>query len=62
VKFTAFPPQNASGNLVKIVQPVPVKIHIHSGLDPPVPVPLSLSVIPTVHLIECKRRLCATFG
>ena len=33
-KFTAFPPENATGNFVKIVQRVPVKIVIDSGLDP----------------------------
>ena len=33
-KFTAFPPENATGNFVKIVQRVPVKIDIDSGLDP----------------------------
>ena len=33
-RFTAFPPENATGNFVKIVQRVPVKIVIDSGLDP----------------------------
>jgi membrane fusion protein (multidrug efflux system) len=47
-KFTAFPPENATGNFVKIVQRVPVKILIDSGLDPKVPLPLGISVIPTV--------------
>ena len=47
-KFTAFPPENATGNFVKIVQRVPVKIVIDSGLDPTVPVPLGISVTPTV--------------
>jgi membrane fusion protein (multidrug efflux system) len=49
-KFTAFPPENATGNYVKIVQRVPVKISIDSGLDPSVPLPLGLSVTPRVHL------------
>ena len=39
-KFTAFPPENATGNFVKIVQRVPVKIIIDSGLDPKLPLPL----------------------
>ena len=42
-RFTAFPPENATGNFVKIVQRVPVKILIDSGLDPehsPAPRPL----------------------
>ena len=47
-KFTAFPPENATGNFVKIVQRVPVKIVIDRGLDPKVPLPLGISVVPTV--------------
>ncbi|AQS88653.1 multidrug ABC transporter [Neoasaia chiangmaiensis NBRC 101099] len=46
--FSAFPPENATGNFVKIVQRVPVKIVIDSGLDPNVPLPLGVSVEPTV--------------
>jgi membrane fusion protein, multidrug efflux system len=49
-KFTAFPAENATGNFVKIVQRVPVKIVIDSGLDPKQPLPLNLSVEPTVAL------------
>lgn len=49
-KFTAFPPENATGNFVKIVQRVPVKIAIDSGLDPSLPLPLGVSVTPTVLL------------
>ncbi|ACB95648.1 HlyD family secretion protein [Beijerinckia indica] len=49
-KFTAFPPENATGNYVKIVQRVPVKILIDKGLDPEQPLPLGLSVVPTVTL------------
>jgi membrane fusion protein (multidrug efflux system) len=51
-KFTAFPPENATGNFVKIVQRVPVKIDIDSGLDPHIPLPLGISVDPTVALAE----------
>jgi membrane fusion protein, multidrug efflux system len=47
-KFTAFPPENATGNFVKVVQRVPVKIVIDSGLDPNIPLPLGISVVPTV--------------
>jgi membrane fusion protein (multidrug efflux system) len=47
-KFTAFPPENATGNFVKIVQRVPVKIVIDKGLDPNLPLPLGISVEPTV--------------
>ena len=49
-KFTAFPPENATGNFVKIVQRVPVKIVIDSGLDPNLPLPLGISVEPEVTL------------
>jgi len=49
-KFTVFPPENATGNFVKIVQRVPVKIVIDSGLDPHLPLPLGISVVPTVML------------
>jgi membrane fusion protein (multidrug efflux system) len=47
-KFTAFPPENATGNFVKVVQRVPVKIVIDSGLDPNIPLPLGISAEPTV--------------
>jgi membrane fusion protein (multidrug efflux system) len=49
-KFTAFPAENATGNFVKIVQRVPVKIVIDDGMDPNRPLPLGLSVTPTVSL------------
>jgi membrane fusion protein (multidrug efflux system) len=49
-RFSAFPAENATGNFVKIVQRVPVKIVIDSGLDPAHPLPLGLSVDPVVHL------------
>ena len=49
-KFTAFPPENATGNFVKIVQRVPVKIVIDSGLDPALSLPLGISVTPRVML------------
>jgi membrane fusion protein (multidrug efflux system) len=47
-RFSAFPAENATGNFVKIVQRVPVKIVIDSGLDPSRPLPLGLSVSPVV--------------
>ena len=49
-KFTAFPPENATGNFVKIVQRVPVKLLIDRGMDPQNPLPLGISVEPTVML------------
>lgn len=48
--FSAFPPENATGNYVKIVQRVPIKIMIDDGLDPDHPMSLGLSVEPVVHV------------
>lgn len=47
-RFSTFPSENATGNYVKIVQRVPVKIVIDKGLDPNHPLPLGLSVEPKV--------------
>jgi len=50
-RFSAFPSENATGNFVKIVQRVPVKIVIDKGLDAnQPPLPLGLSVEPKVTL------------
>jgi membrane fusion protein, multidrug efflux system len=49
-RFSAFPAENATGNFVKIVQRVPVKILIDSGLQPDLALPLGLSVVPKVML------------
>ncbi|MBD8214129.1 HlyD family secretion protein [Erwinia persicina] len=49
-RFSAFPSENATGNYVKIVQRVPVKIVIDKGLDPNRPLPIGLSVEPKVTL------------
>lgn len=48
-RFTTFPSENATGNFVKIVRRVPVKIVIDSGMDPQQGLPLGLSVVPTVY-------------
>jgi membrane fusion protein, multidrug efflux system len=48
-RFSAFPAENATGNFVKIVQRVPVKIVIDRGLDPNRPLPIGLSVSPVVY-------------
>jgi membrane fusion protein (multidrug efflux system) len=47
-RFSAFPAENATGNFVKIVQRVPVKIVIDSGLQADLPLALGLSVDPKV--------------
>jgi membrane fusion protein (multidrug efflux system) len=49
-RFSAFPAENATGNFVKIVQRVPVKIVIDSGLPADRPLPIGISVVPSVHL------------
>lgn len=48
--FSAFPPENATGNFVKTVQRIPVKILIDKGLDPHYPLSLGMSVVPTVYV------------
>ena len=47
-RFSAFPAENATGNFVKIVRRVPVKIVIDRGLETTDGLPLGISVKPTV--------------
>src|ERR1700677_1223755 len=49
-RFTAFPAENATGNFVKIVRRVPVKILIDRGLENWPFLPLGLSAEPTVYV------------
>jgi membrane fusion protein (multidrug efflux system) len=46
--FALFPPENASGNYVKVVQRVPVKIVLSRGEDPGHVLRIGMSVVPTV--------------
>ncbi len=46
--FSLLPPENATGNFVKVVQRVPVKIIIDSPFDPQHPLWPGMSVVPTV--------------
>ncbi len=48
--FSLFPPENATGNYVKVVQRVPVKIVIDRGEDPEHVLRIGMSVIPTVNV------------
>ena len=48
-KFSLLPPENATGNYVKVVQRVPVKIVLGSGQDPDHHLRPGLSVVPTVY-------------
>ncbi len=47
--FSLLPPDNATGNFVKVVQRVPVKILIDSPFDPAAPLRPGMSVQVTVH-------------
>jgi membrane fusion protein (multidrug efflux system) len=49
--FSLFPPENATGNFVKIVQRVPVKIVLEKGEDPQHLLRIGMSVVPTI-LVE----------
>ncbi len=46
--FSLFPPENATGNYVKVVQRIPVKIVLNPGEDPNHILRLGMSVEPTV--------------
>jgi membrane fusion protein (multidrug efflux system) len=48
--FALFPPENASGNYVKVVQRVPVKIGLSQGEDPGHILRIGMSVVPTVRI------------
>jgi len=50
--FSAFPPENATGNFVKIVQRVPVKIVFDKLPDPAMQLGPGMSVEPTIHTNE----------
>ena len=47
-KFSLLPPENATGNYVKVVQRVPVKIVFESGQDPDHLLRPGMSVVPTI--------------
>jgi membrane fusion protein, multidrug efflux system len=46
--FSLFPPENATGNYVKVVQRVPVKIVLDAGTDPNKLLRVGMSVEPTI--------------
>ena len=46
--FSLFPPENATGNFVKVVQRVPVKIIINAGSERYPLLRLGMSVVPTI--------------
>lgn len=52
--FSLLPPENASGNYVKVVQRIPVRIAIDKGADPEHRLRVGMSVVPS---ILTERRL-----
>jgi membrane fusion protein (multidrug efflux system) len=53
-RFSLLPAENATGNYIKVVQRVPVKIVFDDKPDPKAPLELGLSVNPTVDLSPGK--------
>jgi len=49
-RFSLLPPENATGNFVKVVQRVPVKIVLEQGQDPEHLLRPGMSVTPTVRI------------
>ena len=49
-RFSLLPAENATGNYIKVVQRVPVKIIFDGPLDPQKPLELGMSVVPTIDL------------
>jgi membrane fusion protein (multidrug efflux system) len=49
-KFSLLPPENATGNYVKVVQRVPVRIRLDQGQDPDHLLRPGMSVVPKVYL------------
>jgi membrane fusion protein (multidrug efflux system) len=49
-RFSLLPAENATGNFIKVVQRVPVKIVFDDQPDPDEPLALGLSVVPTIKL------------
>jgi membrane fusion protein (multidrug efflux system) len=47
-RFSLLPPENATGNYVKVVQRVPVKIVLDAGQDAEYLLRPGMSVVPTV--------------
>lgn len=55
-RFSAFPPENATGNFVKIVQRVPVKIVLDQQPDPSLALGPGMSVVPTVYTSDSDSQ------
>jgi membrane fusion protein (multidrug efflux system) len=48
--FSLFPPENATGNYVKIVQRIPVRVSLDEGSDPEHLLRVGMSVVPTIFI------------
>ncbi|MDH5767856.1 MAG: HlyD family secretion protein [Nitrospirota bacterium] len=46
--FSLFPPENATGSYVKVVQRIPVKIVLEKGTDPEHILRIGMSIVPTI--------------
>ncbi|BCR04307.1 RND transporter [Desulfuromonas versatilis] len=60
--FSLLPPENATGNYVKVVQRVPVKIAIEPGSDPEHLLRVGMSVVPEVHTGRSLGEILAPFN
>jgi membrane fusion protein (multidrug efflux system) len=49
-RFSLLPPENATGNYVKVVQRIPVRVRINKGEDPGHQLRPGMSVVPTVRV------------
>ena len=49
-RYSLLPPENATGNFVKVVQRIPVKIRFNKGQDPMHLLRPGMSVVPTVRI------------
>jgi membrane fusion protein (multidrug efflux system) len=47
-RFALLPPDNATGNFTKVVQRVPVRLHVEGGIDPTHPLRPGMSVVATI--------------
>jgi membrane fusion protein (multidrug efflux system) len=55
-RYSLLPPENATGNYVKVVQRLPVRIHLEPGQDPEHLLHPGMSVEPTVWLQQSNLR------
>ena len=49
-RFSAFPAENATGNFVKVIQRIPVKIVFDEVVPDDMPLAAGMSVVPRIHV------------